>query len=152
MRDMLRLTHEFVDYIPEDPKEGVIYISIPYTTAVHKCCCGCGNEVVTPLSPTDWKLIFDGQSISLTPSVGNWNFDCRSHYWIQRNTVEWARQWSRAEIDAGRAEDARMKEKYFHGSEETDSSNADTKIEEAGEVTKEGGLWQRLKRWLFPWR
>jgi hypothetical protein len=107
------LAHEFVQYIPERLREGTIYISIPFATAAHKCCCGCGNEVVTPLSPTDWKLIFDGKSISLYPSIGNWNFACQSHYWIERNRVKWARRWSRKEIDAVRSHDKLVKEKYF---------------------------------------
>ncbi len=33
--------------------ERTLYISIPYVTAAHKCPCGCGEEIVTPLSPTD---------------------------------------------------------------------------------------------------
>jgi hypothetical protein len=108
------LTHEFVDYIPDQLKDGVIYISIPYATVAHKCCCGCGDEVITPLSPTDWKLIFDGKTISLDPSIGNWSFDCRSHYWIIRNTVRWARRWSQKQIDVGRARDRVAKAKYFN--------------------------------------
>ena len=88
------LKHEFVEYIPAHLEENTIYVSVAFATVVHKCCCGCGNEVVTPLSPTDWKLFFDGQAISLTPSIGNWNFKCRSHYWIDRNKVKWARSWS----------------------------------------------------------
>jgi hypothetical protein len=108
-----RLAHEFVQYIPERLCEGTIYISIPFATTAHKCCCGCGNEVVTPLSPTDWELIFDGKSISLYPSIGNWNFACQSHYWIERNRVKWARRWSRKEIDAVRSHDRLVKEKYF---------------------------------------
>ncbi len=105
--------HEFVEFIPDNLKDGTIYVSIPFATAVHKCCCGCGSEVVTPLSPTDWKLIFDGRTISLDPSIGNWSFDCQSHYWIVRNKVRWARRWSRKEIEAGRAYDRWTKEKYF---------------------------------------
>src|SRR5205807_234586 len=62
------LAHEFVEYMPDQLKDGVLYVSIPFATGAHKCCCGCGQEVVTPLSPTDWKLIFDGRSISLDPS------------------------------------------------------------------------------------
>ncbi len=90
----MTINHEFVDYIPDAIKEGTVYVCVPFATVVHRCCCGCGNEVVTPLSPTDWKLIFDGQSISLDPSVGNWSFPCQSHYWIRRNKVVWARRWS----------------------------------------------------------
>ncbi len=91
---MMKLSHEFVKNIPEKIDDGIIYISMEYATAIHKCCCGCGNEVITPLSPTDWKLIFDGESISLYPSIGNWNFDCKSHYWIKNNKIKWARQWT----------------------------------------------------------
>jgi hypothetical protein len=48
-----------------------------------KCCCGCGHEVVTPFSPTDWKLTFDCVSVSLYPSIGNWSPPCRAHYFIE---------------------------------------------------------------------
>ena len=41
--------------------------------------------MVTPLKPTDWKLTFDGKTITLYPSIRNWNFACRSHYWIRNN-------------------------------------------------------------------
>ena len=83
------LEYEFVTHIPDTLVEGVVYVSIPYTTVLHLCCCGCGEEVVTPLRPTDWNLTFDGETISLCPSVGNWRFACRSHYWIRRNEVIW---------------------------------------------------------------
>lgn len=108
------LKHEFVEYIPEDLNEGVVYVSIKYATAVHKCCCGCGNEVTTPISPTDWRLIFDGESVSLEPSIGNWSFPCRSHYWITRNRVRWAPRWSEKEIAAARARERAAKERYFY--------------------------------------
>jgi hypothetical protein len=62
--------HRFVENIPEIIEEGIIYITVIYGTAVHKCACGCGNEVVTPFSKSDWKLLFDGISVSLMPSLG----------------------------------------------------------------------------------
>jgi Family of unknown function (DUF6527) len=74
MKRQTALTHEFVEYIPDELKDGVLYVSMPFATVAHKCCCGCGKEVVTPLSPTDWTLIFDGKSITLDPSIGNWSF------------------------------------------------------------------------------
>jgi len=85
------IKYKFVEKIPDSLLSGVVYISVEYGTAVHKCCCGCGNEVVTPLSPKDWRLTFDGESISLHPSIGNWNFVCKSHYWIINNRVEWVK-------------------------------------------------------------
>ena len=113
MKRTAHLIHEFVDFIPSQLKDGTVYVSLPFATAVHKCCCGCGNEVVTPLSPTDWTLIFDGASISLDPSIGNWSFSCRSHYWITRNTVMWARDWSSAEVEAVRGYDKFVKQRHL---------------------------------------
>jgi hypothetical protein len=113
MKPVTKLTHEFVEFIPGSRKDGAIYVSLAYATAVHNCCCGCGSKVVTPFSPTDWKLIFDGESISLHPSIGNWSFPCRSHYWIRCNNVVWARRMSKKEIEAGRAHDRIAKEQYY---------------------------------------
>jgi hypothetical protein len=110
------LRHEFVRHIPESLEEGVLYISIEFATAMHKCFCGCGAEVATPLAPTQWKLIFDGETVSLDPSVGNWSYDCKSHYWIDRNRIVWARRWSRSEIECVRERERREKEEYFSGS------------------------------------
>lgn len=112
MKPASTLAYEFVEFIPETIDEGVLYISLEYATASHKCCCGCGNPVVTPLSPVDWKLVFDG-SVSLYPSIGNWGFNCKSHYWIRNNEVEWAPVWSEKEIDEGRDNDRHKKKKRF---------------------------------------
>ena len=82
-----RLEHRFCKHIPESLEPGVLYISMEYATAVHSCCCGCGEEVVTPFTPTDWKMTFDGRAISLWPSVGNWTLPCRSHYVVREGAV-----------------------------------------------------------------
>lgn len=148
MKPELILTHEFVQYIPADLEDGKIYVSIAFATVAHKCCCGCGNEVVTPLSPTDWKLIFDGQSISLDPSIGNWGFDCQSHYWIKRNRVKWAPQWTREEINAGRSWDRAEKEKYFDDSKMVKVTDITASVGKSQEDKSEGSLWQKLKSWL----
>ena len=68
MKRQEHLSHEFVEFIPDHHQlqDGIVYVSIQYATAVHKCCCGCGEEVVTPLSPTSWQMTFDGETISLT--------------------------------------------------------------------------------------
>lgn len=87
------LVHKFVKSVPEVLEDGVIYVSVEYATTIHKCCCGCGNEVVTPLAPKSWRLTFDGKSISLYPSIGNYSFTCKSHYWIRNNNVEWVPKW-----------------------------------------------------------
>ena len=113
MKANATLKHEFVEFIPEDLEQGTLYISIRYKTGTHLCCCGCGNIVVTPISPTDWKLTFDGKTVSLHPSIGNWSFPCQSHYWIRNNRVEWAPKWSREQIERGRRHDGLAKDDYF---------------------------------------
>jgi hypothetical protein len=110
------LTHQFVEYIPENLQQDILYISMSYATAAHLCCCGCGKEVVTPFSPTDWTLAFDGETVSLDPSVGNWSFPCRSHYWIRRNRVAWAGGMSLQAIEAWRVHDRIAKTRQY-GSE-----------------------------------
>ncbi len=108
-----RISHRFVDLVPDVLDEGVLYVSISFATTVHLCCCGCGNEVVTPLDPTDWLMTFDGKSVSLYPSIGNWSFNCQSHYWIYRNSIMWARRLSKYEIQEGRARDNFEKAQQF---------------------------------------
>jgi hypothetical protein len=108
------ITHKFVEFIPEELENEIIYISINYCTAVHKCFCGCRREVVTPLSPTDWQLRFNGESISIYPSIGNWNFDCKSHYWITNDQVRFARKWTSSQINRGRKSDS-LKKKVYYG-------------------------------------
>lgn len=108
-----RLIPRFVEFIPERLAQGEIYISIPYATATHLCACGCGEKVVTPFAPTDWALVFEGDLVSLRPSVGNWSFPCRSHYVISRNEVRWAKAWTKSQVAAGRLRDRRAKEERF---------------------------------------
>ena len=140
------LTPVFVEFIPEILEDGTLYISREYQTAVHKCCCGCGQKVVTPLSPTGWRLTVDGGKVSLYPSIGNWSFPCRSHYWINRNAVQWSYQMSKEDIQAGRRRDARMKDQYFGA--ESDEALESAEAPARGEREKES-LWTRFKRWLF---
>jgi len=145
------LSHEFIEYIPDDLKDGTLYVSMAFATVVHKCCCGCGSEVVTPLSPTDWKLIFDGQSISLYPSIGNWNFACQSHYWIKNNRIRWASQWSQEEITAGRKNDLILKAKHFDTINNYNIRDINISAEKLEEGKRKKSFWQNLKKW-FSWR
>lgn len=88
-----RLKHmqpEFVDFIPDHLEAGKLYISRRYATAIHLCACGCGNETVTPIKPDGWQLAEADTTVSLTPSIGNFNFPCKSHYFITENNVVWA--------------------------------------------------------------
>ena len=80
----------FVEFIPDHLEDGVLYISERFRTCSHNCCCGCGEEVVLPLSPAEWQLSRDGDAVSLWPSVGNWDYACKSHYVIRWNQVRWS--------------------------------------------------------------
>lgn len=98
----MTVAHKFVEFIPEELEEKTLYISLEHRSAMHKCMCGCGEEIVTPISPDDWELTFNGESISLYPSIGNWSYRCRSHYWIKRGRVIWAEDWSDEKVYASR--------------------------------------------------
>jgi hypothetical protein len=123
MARLVRIKHEFVEFIPKERQEGVLYISIPYATAVHNCFCGCGLKVVTPISPVGWKLTFDGDTVTLSPSIGSSSFPCDSHYFIRRNTVVWCRSMRQDEIEWGRVRDREARDQYF-GVRTDDSSEA----------------------------
>ena len=109
----MTVKHEFVEFIPDQLAADTVYVSILYRTAIHKCMCGCGVEVVTPISPTDWRITFDGETVSLFPSIGNWSYPCRSHYWIKDSKVVWAEDWSKEEIRTARDHNRRRKERYY---------------------------------------
>lgn len=109
------ITHQYVEYIPERLQPGVLYISKRFRTASHLCCCGCGLKVVTPLNPAKWSLSDHGSSVSLSPSVGNWSFPCRSHYLIIRNHVRWAGQISQRQAAAVKQRDRVDVERHAAG-------------------------------------
>ena len=141
---MDRLDHEFVHYIPGDLIDGVLYVSIPFATAVHRCCSGCGNEVVTPLDPTDWQLVFDGISVSLFPSIGTGVSTCRSHYRIRRNQVRWIPHYSEEQIVVGREHD------HF---EKAQQSGSIASLDADGMTntppsTRRKTFWRFLSKWV----
>lgn len=100
-----RIRPEYVKFIPERLDEGVLYISEQYRTAVHKCCCGCGQEVVTPLSSAEWSVKRNGGRVSLYPSIGNWSYPCRSHYVIRDSRVLEAKALTKRQIQRVKAID-----------------------------------------------
>lgn len=103
---LAKIRPRFVEFIPDQLEEGVLYISERFRTCSHKCCCGCGEEVVTPLSVAEWRLTREGDLVSLWPSVGNWDYACRSHYVIQRNQVKWAATMTNKQIARVQQRDA----------------------------------------------
>ena len=115
-----KLEHRLVTSIPRDLEPGVLYVSMEFSTAMHLCCCGCGEQVVTPFSPTDWRMSFNGESVSLWPSIGNWNYACRSHYIIRDGKVIESMPWSEWRIKRGREQDKEAKDRYYRRPGESD--------------------------------
>lgn len=151
--------HEFVEHVPAVLDEGVLYVSMAFAIVVHNCACGCGNEVVTPLSPTDWELTFNGDAISLYPSVGNWALECRSHYWIVRNQIRWAGDWTDEQIERAQSTDRLNRERHFASRseplatpsyDEPKRGKVDDVAAPAGRASTSGEkerLWHRLRSW-----
>ena len=146
MMQYTQLAHQFVTNLPDRLEPGVLYISIDYATAAHLCCCGCGAEVVTPFTPTDWRMTFDGETISLQPSIGNWNEACRSHYVINRSQVIEAPTWSDDRVAAEWQRDKSAKKKYYGIKEhQGDLRGPAHPLSTAREPV---GLWFKVKRWF----
>jgi hypothetical protein len=127
------LRAEQVEFIPKELDDGILYVSRRFRTASHRCCCGCGIKIVTPLRETEYKLTEVNGAVSLEPSIGNWNHPCQAHYWIRNNRVVWAAAMTPAQIAAGRMHDEAVKAAYF------------AKV--AWPWWKK--LWHRIQEWLF---
>lgn len=142
MRGQGAFNSSFVDFIPEKLDEGVLYISRRYRTASHLCACGCGLEVVTPLNPAKWSLTENADgTVSMNPSIGNWGFPCRSHYFINRGRVQWAAAMSDAVISAVQARDKGDANLYARRTRTARHIIADTVLE----------IWQSARDVITGW-
>lgn len=135
-------THKFVKAFPEPLGEGILYVSVDFGTAAHLCFCGCGGEVYTRFSPRDWAMTFDGETVSLKPSIGNWSFPCQSHYWLARGQVRWADRWSPEEIERGRVLDRYQQGRHYGGTTSAPVSSRSTE-------KRRPGLLDRFTSWLM---
>lgn len=79
----------FVHRVPDKIEEGILYVCMECNLVVHLCPCGCGEKVVLPIDSNQWILSYDGSGITLLPSVGNYQFKCKSHYYIRNSEVVW---------------------------------------------------------------
>jgi Family of unknown function (DUF6527) len=145
MKPEIVLKHKFVEFIPDELEQGTIYVSIRFATASHLCLCGCGDKVVTPIRPTGWTLIFDGKTISLNPSIGNWSFPCQSHYWIRNNRIKWAPKWSKEQIERGRARHVYEEESYFSSRHAHNTAEADATTDQP--ETSRASFWRMMRFW-----
>lgn len=90
---------------PDQPEPGSFYYSEDFRSSLHLCACGCERRVVLPIKPAGWQMEVAGASVSLYPSVGNREFDCRSHYLIRDGSVIWLAGMSDREVTASRERD-----------------------------------------------
>ncbi len=99
--DMTRLeviTPLFVEFIPTDLQEGIVYISRKYEVAVHLCACGCGIKTCMPINEEPiggyigWHMTEDNGVVSFTPSIGNFSGESpyHAHYHITENKIVWS--------------------------------------------------------------
>lgn len=123
--DRIRL--EVVELMPSVLEPGVLYVSQKYRTAAHLCACGCGEKIRTQLGPLGWQFTNKRHGPTLSPSIGNWQKPCRSHYFIKNGIVIWAPSQTEAEVLHGRQAEIRRRDEYFRA--------------------QDRGWWARLKRW-----
>jgi len=80
----------FVEEMPERIVEGEVYISKTYNTSRHLCLCGCERLVIMPLDDGKqwWHLVEEeNDTVSFIGSVGNYSFECQSHYIMTKNVA-----------------------------------------------------------------
>lgn len=133
----------FVEFIPRELEAGVLYISERFKTASHLCACGCGERVVTPLTPVDWRLLVADGKVSLHPSIGNWNYACKSHYWIKNSEVIWGGPLSDRQIAKVQRKDLADKQAYVRELNRSKSSG-----HVAPSKGKNRGVLDRIKKLL----
>ena len=109
------VTAVWVDDMPLSLEPGNLYISVKHRLTEHLCACGCGTEVSLPLSRSEWRIEYDGEFVSISPSIGNWRLPCRSHYIIENGTHALGPCLTQKEIQTGRARDAKPRRPISQG-------------------------------------
>src|SRR5262245_22120649 len=99
--------------MPKMLEPGILYVSEEYGAAAHLCACGCGAKVRTPLGPEQWRLYETKNGPTLSPSVGNWQQECRSHYMIIRGEIRWYPSWTSTQVEAGRRDEQDRMRAHF---------------------------------------
>ena len=102
-----------------------------------------------PTLPAQWSFTYDGDSISVRPSVGNWSFACKSHYVINKGHVRWARGFFSDEIARNRARDrAALDGPNSNSGEPRDESRADRPRPGQSAGNARRGTLHRLFGWV----
>lgn len=131
MQKLTRIKLVRVEYIPKTLEPGLLYVSEEFGAALHLCACGCGSKVSTPLGATEWTVEETVGGPSLSPSVGNWQFPCKSHYWIRGGAIVWSDKWTPEQIAAGRRAEEQRRRVYYDALDR-----------------ERAGMLRRLWRWI----
>jgi len=91
-------------------------------------------------------MTFDGEAVSLKPSIGSWNLECRSHYVVDRGRVIAAGTWTDGEIVAERRRDSHVKAEYYRSRNQDNGQPGKPAVTEVGPARRR--FWYRAKRWL----
>lgn len=141
---------KFVEVFPNPLAQGYLYISTEFNSVAHLCACGCGEEVITPLSPAQWSFNYNGATVSMRPSIGNWSLPCRSHYVIKRGKVVWAKTFGTHEVARNRQRDRRALEGDVRDHDETACAAGprahDPETATFASANLVRRLWRRLRR------
>lgn len=148
MTRYMRLQHRYVDFIPKELDEGVLYISNRFKTASHLCCCGCGHKVVTPLNPARWSLTDHGSTVSLSPSIGLGTLPCCSHYWIRRSRVDWYAPMTMAQTAKAQHSDRYVGQIYTGERTSSPRTSSIASPPSSKSALQNPSLWAMIYRWI----
>jgi Family of unknown function (DUF6527) len=141
-----RIQHQFVEFVPEKLDPGKLYISLEYNSANHLCACGCGREVVTILGPADSSITYNGRNVSISTSIGNSNFPCKSHYWIEDNRILWESRMTPQLTALSRARDRAAKAREYGRPLTASSTPSIAPATRPPNQEKNRSWWRRLLR------
>lgn len=110
----------FVEYFPDEFESGILYVSMKYAICGHLCACGCGEKVITPLSPKQWKIAYNGEDVTLYPSIGNYAFACQSHYFLTNGNIIWVGE---RDVEKGKRKKKGLLAKLFNSKKDKKNGN-----------------------------
>ena len=110
----------FVECFPDEFESGILYVSMKYAICGHLCVCGCGEKVITPLSPKQWKIAYNGEDVTLYPSIGNYAFACQSHYFLTNGNIIWVGE---RDVEKGKRKKKGLLAKLFNSKKDKKNGN-----------------------------
>lgn len=138
---MNRISHlepKFVELMPKVFESGILYISTTYLLMLHLCACGCGEKVVLPIHPMQWHFTYNGDDVTVHPSIGNIGTTCNSHYWVINGDVEWSTDISAAEAARRRIRDQQEVSRY----------NDKPTLNNQSQHLSKKSLWERVMNFI----